>query len=426
MTKYLKYFILFSLLFVLCGCGEEEYQDYMNAIGDGVTCTYYPYGETKFTKEIDSIKFTADETGLLVTYKMNGSSVSEKYVEIEYDSNNEFKSIKENKKHKVGDYTFSFESFTLQNFFNNFKNNGNTCQQNIYIYDNAGKLYFYETKYSSLSDNAMYTFTTTKPSTGGTTNAGKCQNTNATICKSYTVDTYLDGEVNVELGRANGQEYYMVYNSKSSGIAYNYNGTDSSGVKIGSYDFIIRANDWDNLFPTSTSFANSIYLDEKVIAGASVAHLTVEGSQTITDYEMFGDAEDAGITPTKQPEEESKEQEPLEIKEINFCEEKGVRKTFQIVGYILYVAKILVPLILIIMGTIDFAKATISSDDKAPKEAVTMLIKRILIAVIIFLIPTILSFLLSLVNGASEAFTDSKFTDCTDCLLDPFGDCKAD
>lgn len=116
----------------------------------------------------------------------------------------------------------------------------------------------------------------------------------------------------------------------------------------------------------------------------------------------------------------------LEIQEINFCEQKGVRQTFQIVGYILYVAKILVPLILIIMGTIDFAKATISSDDKAPKEAVTMLIKRILIAVIIFLIPTILSFLLPLVNGATEAFTDSNFTDCTDCLLDPFGDCKAD
>ena len=115
----------------------------------------------------------------------------------------------------------------------------------------------------------------------------------------------------------------------------------------------------------------------------------------------------------------------LDVVKIIFCEQNGVRKTFQIVGYILYIAKIMVPLILIILGTIDFAKATISSDDKAPKDALAALVRRIIIAVIIFLIPTILNFLLGLVNGASEAFKNSEFTDCTECLFDPFGDCKA-
>lgn len=115
----------------------------------------------------------------------------------------------------------------------------------------------------------------------------------------------------------------------------------------------------------------------------------------------------------------------LEIEEINFCEESGVLTTFQIVGYLLFVAKIVIPLLLIILGSIDFAKATISSDEKAPKEALVSLIRRILIAVIIFFIPTILNFLLSLVYGAQDAFNNDSFEGCSDCLFDPFGDCKA-
>ena len=146
-----------------------------------------------------------------------------------------------------------------------------------------------------------------------------------------------------------------------------------------------------------------------------------------TDDEAIGDYNQGSANEYNPDtgEEFIPESPDLEIEEINFCEEKGVLKTFQIVGYILFIAKIIVPLLLIILGTIDFAKATISSDDKATKDAVISLIKRVLIAVIIFLIPTILDFLLSLVNGASEAFKDSEFTNCTDCLFDPFGDCQA-
>ena len=115
----------------------------------------------------------------------------------------------------------------------------------------------------------------------------------------------------------------------------------------------------------------------------------------------------------------------IQIEEVAFCEESGVLKTFQIIGYLLFIAKIIVPLLLIILGSIDFAKATISSDDKAPRDAVMALVRRVLIAVIIFFIPTILNFLLSLVYGATEAFSDDSFEGCTTCLFDPFGDCEA-
>ena len=92
----------------------------------------------------------------------------------------------------------------------------------------------------------------------------------------------------------------------------------------------------------------------------------------------------------------------LEIEPITFCEENNVLLTFQIVGYIIFIIKIVVPLILIIMGVMDFAKAAISSSDKANSEALSSLIRRIIAGVIIFFIPTVISFGISLIDGFSK------------------------
>ena len=117
-------------------------------------------------------------------------------------------------------------------------------------------------------------------------------------------------------------------------------------------------------------------------------------------------------------------QEDLGIVDVDFCsqyDENGnpnhTLLVFQVIGYIIVIIKILVPIILIILGSIDLGKASISQDEKALKDAVTKFCKRILIGLIIFFIPTILDFFLSLVSGVSE--TASDFEPCTDCLLNP-------
>lgn len=103
---------------------------------------------------------------------------------------------------------------------------------------------------------------------------------------------------------------------------------------------------------------------------------------------------------------------------VTFCS-SGVKKSFQVIGYIIYIAKIIIPLLLIILGSIDFAKAVISTSDKANSEAISALVRRIIIAVIIFLIPTILDFLLGLIDGAKDAASNSDFTSCMKCLTNP-------
>ena len=104
---------------------------------------------------------------------------------------------------------------------------------------------------------------------------------------------------------------------------------------------------------------------------------------------------------------------------INLCQNAGVVKAAQIVGWMLFVIKILAPLILIIMGIIELAKAVISSDDKAISAAINALIKRAIAAVVIFFIPTIIALIFNIVGEASEAKT--KFKCLSTCISNPSG-----
>lgn len=62
------------------------------------------------------------------------------------------------------------------------------------------------------------------------------------------------------------------------------------------------------------------------------------------------------------------------------------------------VLQIGIPIILIVLGTLDLGKAVISSDDKAVKEAQGKLIKRCIYAICVFFIVTIISLLFTMVN----------------------------
>ena len=62
------------------------------------------------------------------------------------------------------------------------------------------------------------------------------------------------------------------------------------------------------------------------------------------------------------------------------------------------VLQIGIPIILIVLGTLDLGKAVISSDDKAVKEAQGKLIKRCIYAILVFFIVTIISLLFTMVS----------------------------
>ncbi len=61
-----------------------------------------------------------------------------------------------------------------------------------------------------------------------------------------------------------------------------------------------------------------------------------------------------------------------------------------------------IPIVLILMGTIDLGKAVLASDDKEIKAAQGRLIKRILYAVVIFFMATIVGLVMDIVGTAND------------------------
>ena len=63
------------------------------------------------------------------------------------------------------------------------------------------------------------------------------------------------------------------------------------------------------------------------------------------------------------------------------------------------VLQIGIPIILVVLGTLDLGKAVISSDDKAVKEAQSKLIKRCIYAILVFFIVTLLNLLFTMIGN---------------------------
>ena len=77
--------------------------------------------------------------------------------------------------------------------------------------------------------------------------------------------------------------------------------------------------------------------------------------------------------------------------------------------------KIAVPIILIIFGMIDLAKAVMSNDEKEMKGAQTKLIKRVIYAVLVFLVVTIVQLLFGVL--VSEEAADANVSSCIPCFV---------
>lgn len=109
------------------------------------------------------------------------------------------------------------------------------------------------------------------------------------------------------------------------------------------------------------------------------------------------------------------------LKDMNFCSKTAA--VWQFVGYGIYALKIIVPLIIIILGIVDFAKATASSDENKIKVATATLIQRVIMGVFIFFVPSLVSIFIGLISEAADV--KEKIVGCETCLLDPTGnECK--
>lgn len=106
--------------------------------------------------------------------------------------------------------------------------------------------------------------------------------------------------------------------------------------------------------------------------------------------------------------------------EKNFCQTSA--GLWQLVGKVLLVFKIVIPLLLIIFGMIDLGKAVVASDEKAIKTATNSIIKRLIAAVVIFFIPTMVAAIFSLISDFKDEKEYEGYSVCSACINRPNGD----
>lgn len=99
------------------------------------------------------------------------------------------------------------------------------------------------------------------------------------------------------------------------------------------------------------------------------------------------------------------------------CDLKDIPESLPIyISNIINLIKIIVPIVLVLMGMIDFARAVMSSDEKQMKESQSRFIRRIMAAIFIFLIVAVVQFVFGIIK------TDGSLAGCINCFVN--GDCN--
>ncbi len=96
--------------------------------------------------------------------------------------------------------------------------------------------------------------------------------------------------------------------------------------------------------------------------------------------------------------------------DVNLCNE--LQPVLRLVGYVVLAVKIVVPIILIIVGMFDLAKASTEKKEDDIKKAEQGLVSKSIAAVAVFLVVTLVGVLMKIVGA-------EKYKDCMDCINHP-------
>ena len=100
---------------------------------------------------------------------------------------------------------------------------------------------------------------------------------------------------------------------------------------------------------------------------------------------------------------------------MNFCEKKEIKTLFRMLGYFLLVARVLVPILIVVYGMLDIFKAVTDGKGETLKKQLITVGVRILVGIVVFSLPQIISAVIS-VAGSTES-------QCMHCAAKPT-DCK--
>lgn len=104
--------------------------------------------------------------------------------------------------------------------------------------------------------------------------------------------------------------------------------------------------------------------------------------------------------------------EKIECSDFNYEDDQsGTKQTLNILTEVFGIIMIAGPILALVLGSLDFAKATLASDADALKKAGNNFVKRLIAAGLLLIIPLIVNFVISVAADAG-IFTSGVPLDC--------------
>lgn len=133
-------------------------------------------------------------------------------------------------------------------------------------------------------------------------------------------------------------------------------------------------------------------VDQTVVSvGNTFQYVTYLLNNDGNNYEEKLIEDGSSINDTKE------EEKPKE--DIDDCLDLFSQEFIDEINSYLLIVRIAVPILLIVLGTLDFAKAVFSSSEDEMKKAQSKFMKRVIAAVLVFLIPVLVNLLLDIANS---------------------------
>lgn len=105
-----------------------------------------------------------------------------------------------------------------------------------------------------------------------------------------------------------------------------------------------------------------------------------------------------------------------------FCSEMA--ELVQIIGYVILIFKVAIPLLIIAFGVFDFGKAVVAEKEDEIKKQTKRLIMRVVAGIIIFMVPSIITWIFDALSGYNSIEDKANFDNCETCFISPW-DCEA-
>jgi len=94
---------------------------------------------------------------------------------------------------------------------------------------------------------------------------------------------------------------------------------------------------------------------------------------------------------------------------MDICSDSNLLKIWRFIGIMLEIVRIAVPIILIVMGSIDFMKAVMAGKEDEIKKNQSAFIKRIIAGVLVFFVPIVVRVFLDFLNVSTSP--------CLECII---------